>query len=371
MDISYSKTLTTYPKYLEEQNGIFNNLLRDSLMRLDVICQGSIYKFLVYETNNVEHEHWLEEFLNKIERDGIKSEPSRRHVEENIHRGVTLFALLANNVVSIITFYMMVSTVDFDHHSNTINYPNRKNFISEFESLPNILNIACARTLKKYEDKDLTNTMLYMVFMALREGGNDDLEIGWIITNASNSHHNEKTRDNINLLGSFIESSTLKVMKDSYGFKQMEYVVDDKRASSDFMSGFDKRILPLFAFPDYIWIGQESLRRVYYHEKNRIMYGIHILNPNFNEMVKRQEHECLGFKHLTTTKRDSSTLDDNPHQPQPKKSRFGCQVCGILIGDLMACDGCKDVVYCGKQCQQKDWKSHSQICTPIQKRINL
>lgn len=46
---------------------------------------------------------------------------------------------------------------------------------------------------------------------------------------------------------------------------------------------------------------------------------------------------------------------------------FSCINCGELIGDgNVQCSGCKAIVYCGPECQSKDWKAqHSSFCVDL------
>jgi len=46
---------------------------------------------------------------------------------------------------------------------------------------------------------------------------------------------------------------------------------------------------------------------------------------------------------------------------QKRADRGACEVCEKVDGS-MRCAGCKQVNYCGKECQRKDWKSHKSVC---------
>ena len=42
-----------------------------------------------------------------------------------------------------------------------------------------------------------------------------------------------------------------------------------------------------------------------------------------------------------------------------------CAVCHAeepAMNTFKKCRGCKAVVYCGKACQKKDWKTHKKVC---------
>eukprot|EP00301_Raphidiophrys_heterophryoidea_P024663 c8080_g1_i3.p1 GENE.c8080_g1_i3~~c8080_g1_i3.p1 ORF type:complete len:411 (+),score=92.98 c8080_g1_i3:46-1233(+) len=39
-----------------------------------------------------------------------------------------------------------------------------------------------------------------------------------------------------------------------------------------------------------------------------------------------------------------------------------CQVCGKLFQNMSSC-ACKNAIYCGRECQKSDWKSHKQMCS--------
>jgi len=41
-----------------------------------------------------------------------------------------------------------------------------------------------------------------------------------------------------------------------------------------------------------------------------------------------------------------------------------CHVCGVTI-NLRQCSKCRQVSYCGKEHQTKDWKTHKKICAPL------
>ena len=45
-----------------------------------------------------------------------------------------------------------------------------------------------------------------------------------------------------------------------------------------------------------------------------------------------------------------------------------CEVCakGFKDSDLRRCTRCRVTVYCGSECQRKDWKVHKQMCQPCE-----
>uniref|UniRef100_A0A0G4I5R9 MYND-type domain-containing protein n=1 Tax=Chromera velia CCMP2878 TaxID=1169474 RepID=A0A0G4I5R9_9ALVE len=77
------------------------------------------------------------------------------------------------------------------------------------------------------------------------------------------------------------------------------------------------------------------------------------------------------------------TLDVSPlsrkssFQPTAKEKRpqnpVPCSICGLCIASFMYCATCKLVVYCGKECQRKDWKrkpvGHKERCALLKKNV--
>lgn len=48
-----------------------------------------------------------------------------------------------------------------------------------------------------------------------------------------------------------------------------------------------------------------------------------------------------------------------------------CQACGKESLKLSTCGNCKNVVYCNRKCQKKDWKSHKLACHSFQEMQEL
>ena len=46
-----------------------------------------------------------------------------------------------------------------------------------------------------------------------------------------------------------------------------------------------------------------------------------------------------------------------------------CVVCGNPATDI--CGGCRGIVYCSRECQNKDWKSHKEHCVKKHKGISM
>ena len=49
---------------------------------------------------------------------------------------------------------------------------------------------------------------------------------------------------------------------------------------------------------------------------------------------------------------------------QPRRR---CQQCDALEGRLQKCRGCKQVYYCGRDCQALDWDLHKPLCKQVQR----
>ncbi|KAF8072321.1 hypothetical protein FPV67DRAFT_932411 [Lyophyllum atratum] len=46
-----------------------------------------------------------------------------------------------------------------------------------------------------------------------------------------------------------------------------------------------------------------------------------------------------------------------------REATYKCIACGSLGNpDLKKCSGCREVMYCSKECQRLDWEAHKRNC---------
>lgn len=58
---------------------------------------------------------------------------------------------------------------------------------------------------------------------------------------------------------------------------------------------------------------------------------------------------------------DKTSCAQNATAGQKRADVGACEVCGKIEG-TKRCSGCKQLSYCGKECQKKDWKRHKTYC---------
>jgi hypothetical protein len=79
------------------------------------------------------------------------------------------------------------------------------------------------------------------------------------------------------------------------------------------------------------------------------------VNPTYREVLEYAERSLKETK--ATKTEDRAFLED------------ACAGCGKKKGDdteaLKLCTGCKKAMYCGKEGQKKDWKTHKKICKKL------
>ena len=75
------------------------------------------------------------------------------------------------------------------------------------------------------------------------------------------------------------------------------------------------------------------------------------------ENIHKQICRTLQVLHDT----NQPKYQDNPRTDK-RGGRCGYSDCGVFSDDLKACARCRNIAYCGKQCQQKDWINHKAAC---------
>lgn len=62
-------------------------------------------------------------------------------------------------------------------------------------------------------------------------------------------------------------------------------------------------------------------------------------------------------------------MEFNTHQEKPSLNliRSGCAVCSNLTSKC--CNNCKKIMYCSKECQEKDWSQHKEFCDSLSKQL--
>lgn len=100
--------------------------------------------------------------------------------------------------------------------------------------------------------------------------------------------------------------------------------------------------------------------------------GVIVLFPRITLGLRADEFHTTIEKLNATFAGRSFTQKQRLPPPQGKESasktkrlRTNCQVCGSLVGEMFSCGRCGDTSYCGKECQERHWASHSKTCNSI------
>ena len=89
------------------------------------------------------------------------------------------------------------------------------------------------------------------------------------------------------------------------------------------------------------------------------------INPTAEDIVKHanatlQKHKTSGISGPAAIPLQIP-LDGKFEPPTDACGRCGKKGKGVEEG-LKRCMGCKKMLYCGKECQKKDWKEHKMEC---------
>ena len=93
-----------------------------------------------------------------------------------------------------------------------------------------------------------------------------------------------------------------------------------------------------------------------------------LANYGLHKYFKRAVLYHLHFDYETPQERmaidtepTSSLLPEDEEPPVPSSDKL-CTYCRLKLSKVMTCSGCRNVSYCGIECQKKHWKVHKSYC---------
>lgn len=101
------------------------------------------------------------------------------------------------------------------------------------------------------------------------------------------------------------------------------------------------------------------------------LQAAHLLSRQFGDEKKQKRVKIAHARHDPRAEKVMKRQQLSPLRvPGPQvadtdpMSVNACAACLAKISDLNQCSLCKEVCYCGRQCQQADWRAkHSRLCT--------
>lgn len=121
----------------------------------------------------------------------------------------------------------------------------------------------------------------------------------------------------------------------------------------------------LFLMTEFINLSKDSLiDKTKYNNVSMFHYYFDVPvgghTPFFKRIIKLGNRWYLDFGKLSSTHRGD--IDElRKRSEQEEQSLECCNVCQSLA-ELKKCSKCKNVLYCSKQCQLKDWPMHKELC---------
>lgn len=222
------------------------------------------FKCFVYQPEtNSEQEKWNTNFSKKIERESNDIKPHPAYVwtmANRPHTGITLFSKHPNKdyMGSILSCFIAPPKQGF-------RLENMAKTEVTFSDFPNILIITCTRTLKEYDDLELTKHMLQYVIEHILVHSSE-LSVGWILfSNPGTNHRDPKCT---------LESFTVESLSKAYNFLKLTYKENTSHRKNDYLVGDTPNPgFPLYAY-SYFTNDDKTKRELIANENN--IYGVHI-----------------------------------------------------------------------------------------------
>ena len=139
---------------------------------------------------------------------------------------------------------------------------------------------------------------------------------------------------------------------------------------------FEEEIYGIDAFNLAIkWLQSDSIHKSYKKEGRRLLQikSSKTFDPTNFDLPGAREKLNQSIRHstarthlpITTGQSMAAIISGNPRAIRnlPKVNFLGmCKTCLKENVKLLTCGRCKNVFYCSKDCQKKDWKSHKAVC---------
>ncbi|KAG2386673.1 hypothetical protein C9374_002417 [Naegleria lovaniensis] len=113
-------------------------------------------------------------------------------------------------------------------------------------------------------------------------------------------------------------------------------------------------------------IFQELNRKVSSKSLTQNLQNLKINAKDIDRQMKKISNELRSVANVTLTNVvEDGNEEKNEHPSKVAKAERLCAFCNSHSETMSKCSKCKTVIYCGKQCQIKDWRNHKVFCNSL------